>query len=176
MLAIAYRGYGGSTGKPTETGLTEDARAAYAWLAHRTPASSIIIHGHSLGAAVAVRLAADHPARALVLESPFTSAVDLGEGRLPGLPVRWLMLDRYPSRDLIGQVGAPVLVVHGDADEVIPFRMGQALFALAKGPKRFVRIHGGGHNDLWSLGLHGHIEQFLAATAPPTLPPGGERP
>src|SRR5580704_24513 len=90
-LAVAYRGYSGSSGHPTEAGLHADAEAAYAWLAARYPAGDIVIMGHSLGTGVATPLAAEHPVRALILESPFTSAVDVGAERMPWLPIRLLM-------------------------------------------------------------------------------------
>ncbi len=161
VLAVAYRGYSGSTGHPTEAGLHLDAEAAYAWLAARVPPAQIVIHGHSLGTGVAVALAVKHPAGALVLESPYTSATEVAERELPWAPVRLLMFDRFESAKLIGQVHMPVLIVHGDADDVIPFAMGQRLFALANQPKTFVRIAGGGHNDLADHGLYDAIWRFL---------------
>jgi fermentation-respiration switch protein FrsA (DUF1100 family) len=168
FLAVNYRGYPGSTGHPTEEGLHQDALAAYRWLEARYPPSDIVIQGHSLGAGVAVRLAAEKPSRALILEAPFTSAVDRGKATMPWAPVGLLMRDRYPSRDRIGGVRAPVLIVHGDRDAVIPFSDGQALFAAARQPKAFVRIPGGGHNDLVGSGLYDHVWPFLGLTAPPT--------
>jgi fermentation-respiration switch protein FrsA (DUF1100 family) len=161
FFAPAYRGYSGSTGHPTEAGLHRDAEAAYAWLAARYAPSDLVIMGHSLGTGVAVRLAADHPARALVLESPFTSAVDVGAAELPWLPVRLLMWDRYQSRDWIGKVHMPLLIVHGDRDDVIPFHFGRELYDLANQPRAFVRIAGGGHNDLPQYGLYKVVWRFL---------------
>ncbi len=172
-LALAYRGYSGSSGHPTEVGLNADAEAAYAWLAARYPAQSIVIHGHSLGTGVAARLAAGHPARALVLESPFTSAVDVGALAYPWLPVRLMMWDRFASRDWIGKVHMPVLIVHGDQDEVIPFGQGVGLYRLANQPKIFVRITGGHHDDLPQQGLYEAIWRFLGLP-PPAGPPGAE--
>ncbi|MFI4936712.1 MAG: alpha/beta hydrolase [Caulobacterales bacterium] len=180
VLAVAYRGYSGSSGHPTEAGLYQDAEAAYAWLAARHPAEDIVIHGHSLGSGVAVRLAAGHPARALILEAPFTSAVDVAAERYPWLPTRLLMWDRYDSMVWIRRVRMPILVVHGDADAVIPFAQGQAVFARANAPKSFVRIAGGGHDDLPALGLYGHIWRFLDTPAlnssAPHLSPAPARP
>ena len=161
FLAVGYRGYSGSSGHPTEAGLHEDARSAYAWVAARYPVRDIVIQGHSLGSGVAVRLAAERPARALILESPFTSAVDVAETWMPLLPVRLLLQDRYKSRDWIGRVHCPVMVVHGDKDGVIDFKFGQRLFALANPPKTFVRMPGGGHDDLVGRGLYDHIWAFL---------------
>jgi fermentation-respiration switch protein FrsA (DUF1100 family) len=180
FLAPAYRGYSGSSGRATETTLHRDAEVAYAWLTARHAASDIVIMGHSLGSGIAVRLAAEHPARALVLESPFTSAVDVGAAELPWLPVRLLMWDRYPSRDWIGKVRMPLLVVHGDRDAVIPFRFGRELYDLANQPKTFVRIAGGGHNDLPQRGLYEVVWRFLGvarnSAPPPMRKPIGQLP
>jgi fermentation-respiration switch protein FrsA (DUF1100 family) len=161
FLAIGYRGYDGSTGKPTEKGLHEDSLAAYKWLTDRIPADQIVIHGFSLGSGVAVRLASEKPARALVLEAPYTAASDLAERAIPFMPVRWLMLDQYRSRDRIGQVHMPILIVHGSADSVIPATMGEQLFSMAHEPKTFVRMTGSDHNTLTRDGLYDHVWRFL---------------
>ncbi len=175
VLAVAYRGYSGSTGHPTEAGLHTDAEVAYAWLAVRYPPSRIVIYGHSPGSGVAVPLAAHHPARALILESPFTSAVDVGAARMPFLPVRLFMWDRYESRNWIGKVRMPVLIVHGDRDDVIDDHFGRELFALANQPKTFVRIAGGGHNDLPQRGFYDHVWRFLGLS-PGSSAPGSINP
>ena len=171
VLDVGYRGYSGSSGHPTEAGLHLDADAAYAWLAARVKSADIVIAGHSLGTGVAVRLAAEHPARALVLESPFTSTVDVAEGMLRWAPVRLLMWDRFQSDRWIGKVRMPVLIVHGDNDGTIPFAEGQRLFALANAPKSFVRIPGGGHDDLPEHGLYAQIWRFLALPPPAVTAP-----
>jgi len=177
FFAVAYRGYAGSTGRPTEKGLHEDARAAYAWVAGRYPASRIVIHGYSLGSGVAVPLAAEKPARALVLEAPFTSAVDVAKLRMGWLPIDLMMQDRYLSAERIGAVRMPVLVVHGDRDSVIPFEMGERLYARARQPKRFVAVKGSDHNTLVRDGLYDHVWRFLgldpAAAAADDQPSGG---
>jgi uncharacterized protein len=162
VLALSYRGYPMSDGTPTEEGLALDARAAFGWLAGKVPPDTIVIHGHSLGSGVATRLAADVPARALVLEAPFTAASDLGAERYPWLPVRLLMRDQYRSRDRVALVKSPLLIVHGDADIVVPFAHGERLFALGREPKAFVRVPGGGHNTLAATGLYDHVAAFLA--------------
>ena len=166
VLAVAYRGYSGSSGHPTEAGLHRDAEAAYAWLAARYRPADIIIHGHSLGTGVAVRLAADHPARALILEAPFTSAAEVGQLRYPWLPVKLLMWDPFASRDWIAKVHMPVLIVHGDHDGVIPFAMGRELFGLANPPKTFEAVPGGGHEDLPERGLYDRVWKFLGVAGP----------
>lgn len=161
FLAIGYRGYDGSTGKPTEEGLHQDSLAAYTWLTARVPAHDIVIHGFSLGSGVAVRLASEKPARALVLEAPYTAAVDLAARAAPWVPVGLLMQDQYLSRERIGQVRTPLLIVHGEADSVIPVAMGEQLFSMAHKPKTFVRMTGSDHNTLTRDGLYDHVWRFL---------------
>ena len=175
VLDVGYRGYSGSSGHPTEAGLHLDAEAAYAWLAARVPPQQMVIAGHSLGSGVAVRLAATHPAWALVLESPFTSAKAVAQRLLPWAPVSLLMQDRFESDRWIGQVRMPILIVHGDRDGTIPFAQGQALFALANQPKTFVRIPGGGHDDLPERGLYDHVWRFLGLS-PTAAASGAIRP
>jgi fermentation-respiration switch protein FrsA (DUF1100 family) len=166
FLSIGYRGYDGSTGRPTERGLHRDAAAAYAWLTQRVGASRIVIHGFSLGSGVAVRLASEQPARAVILEAPYTATVDVAAKAYPWAPVSLLMLDQYRSRDIIDQIDVPVLVIHGDADEVIPFEQGQALYRMARPPKAFVRMVGSNHSTLVRDGAYDHIWRFM------NLPPG----
>ena len=159
---MSYRGYGGSTGRPTEAGLLEDAEAAYAFAAARYPPERIALWGESLGSGVAVALAAEKPVGRVVLEAGFSSAADVGAGVYWYVPVRLLMKDQFRSDLRIGKVTAPVLMLHGDRDNIIPIALGERLYALINAPKRFVRFPGGGHEN---LGLHGAIEaarQFLA--------------
>ena len=148
LLALSYRGYGGSSGRPTEDGLIEDARAAYAFAAARHPAARLVLWGESLGSGVAVALAAERPVARLVLEAPFSSAVDVAASAYPFVPVRWLMKDQFRSDLRIGKVAAPVLIVHGERDAVVPIKSGERLYALITAPKRFVRVPGAGHEDL----------------------------
>jgi uncharacterized protein len=163
FLAVYYRGYSGSTGHPTEAGLHEDAREGYDWLkAHGYKPSDIVIEGFSLGTGVAVRLATEREARALILEAPFASAADAGQERFPFLPVHLLMWDQFKSRDYIGKVHMPLFVAHGDADSVVPYKEGQALFALANEPKEFVTMPGSNHTTMVDDGLFPHIWAFLA--------------
>jgi fermentation-respiration switch protein FrsA (DUF1100 family) len=162
FLAVYYRGYSGSTGHPTEAGLHTDARAGYDWLiAHGYLAHDIVIHGLSLGTGVAVKLASEHSARALILEAPYAAAVDVASERFPFLPISVIMQDQFRSRDWIGDVHMPVLIAHGDADSVIPFAQGEQLFALANEPKTFVRMPGSDHTTLPRDGLYEHIWTFL---------------
>ena len=107
-----------------------------------------MLWGESLGTGVAVALAAEKPVGRVVLESPFSSAADVGAASYPFVPVRLLMKDQFRSDLRIGKVTAPVLMLHGDRDSVVPIALGERLYALTKAPKRFVRFPGGGHDDL----------------------------
>lgn len=157
LLLVDYRGYGRSGGRPTERGVYLDGEAAILHLRGRADVDPerIVPWGRSIGAAVAVHLAASGPVRGIVLESPFTSARDLlregGHWIFYGLSL--LGSYRFDSAEKMGRVTAPVLVVHGTDDEVAPFALGRRLHGLAAGRKTFLAIEGGGHNDL--LARHG---------------------
>jgi fermentation-respiration switch protein FrsA (DUF1100 family) len=147
VLALDYRGYGKSGGKPSESGLYRDAEAAYDYLLKAGyRANQIIVHGESLGTAVAVELASRRPCAGVVLEAPFTSASDVAGTVVP--VIGSLAMWGFNSRARIGRVHVPVLMIHGDRDEVIPLRLGQALFAAALEPKSFWLVPGAGHNDI----------------------------
>lgn len=163
LVALSYRGYGGSSGTPTETGLIRDAHAAYDFAAARYPAHRLVAFGESLGTGVAVALAAERPLGALILDAPFTSAADVGAAVYPFAPVRWLMKDPFRSDLRISRVHVPLLVIHGEADAVVPIKFGERLFALANEPKRFVRFPGGNHGDLDDHGAADVVKSFLAA-------------
>jgi len=165
LLALSYRGYGGSSGSPSEPGLLADAAAAYTFAAARYGSGRIVLWGESLGTAVAVALAATHPVGRLLLESPFSSAVDVGAAVYWFMPVRLLMKDQFRSDRRIGRVTAPVLILHGADDRVVPLAFGEKLFALANEPKRLVRIAGGGHGDLDAHGALAVARPFIAEAA-----------
>jgi fermentation-respiration switch protein FrsA (DUF1100 family) len=169
VLILDYRGYGLSTGKPSEQGTYLDARAAWEYLtAERAlQPGSIVVFGRSLGGAVASWLAARVEPGGLVLESTFTSVPDLGAQLYPWLPVRLLSRLRYDSRTNLARVHAPVLVIHSRDDEIIPVRHGRELFAAANEPKSFLELRGG-HNDGFLVsrdrylgGLRRFLEQNL---------------
>jgi fermentation-respiration switch protein FrsA (DUF1100 family) len=162
LLALCYRGYGGSSGTPSEDGLIRDAEAAYGFARERTPAQRIVLFGESLGTAVAVALAAGHDVAAVILDAPFTTAAEVGAAAYPFAPVRWLMKDKFRSDERIGRVTAPLLVLHGEQDRIVPIRFGERLFALAREPKRFVRFPGGGHVNLDDFGAAKVVQTFLA--------------
>ncbi len=147
VLFPSYRGYSGSTGQPTEDGLMEDARSAYGWLVREAPGGKIILYGESLGTGVAVKIATERPAAAVVLDAPYTTAADAMANLLPWVPISALMKDQYRSIDWIKDIHAPLLVLHGDADRNVPIAQGERLFQLAPEPKRFIRIEGGEHGD-----------------------------
>jgi fermentation-respiration switch protein FrsA (DUF1100 family) len=146
-LVLDYRGYGRSEGTPTEAGLYRDADAGYEWLLRRGVApSALIIHGESLGTAVAVELASRVPCAGLVLEAPFPSARAVVSTMIPGVGA--LLTWGFDSASRMPRVHVPLLVIHGDEDEVIPIDLGRKVFAAAREPKRFWTVPGGHHNDL----------------------------
>ena len=118
--------------------------------------------GESLGSGVAVRMASEIRVKAVILEAPYTSTVDVGQAAYFFLPVRLLMYDRFPSIDLIGRIQVPLLLIHGEADNIIPIRFGRRLFETAKEPKEAHFIAGAGHNDLFEHGLTDIVLDFLA--------------
>ncbi len=143
-----YRGYGKSTGKPTEQGTYLDATAAYEWLTKEKKIKSkdIIIFGRSLGGGIAAELAGKVEAASLVLESTFTSYVAMGKKFYWYMPVKWFAMYRYNTLEYIRDVKCPVMVIHSADDEIIPFEFGRQLYIAANEPKIFVEISGG-HND-----------------------------
>lgn len=168
-LIVDYRGYGDSSGRPSESGLYEDARTAYRHLVENkgVPPVRVIAFGRSLGAAVAARLAAEQPVGALWLESGFTSIPDIGAELYPFLPVRLLTRYRYDTQKALASVEAPVLVIHSPEDEIIPFSHGQSLYRAAPEPKEFLQIRGG-HNDgfmrskdIYQAGLEAFLDQHF---------------
>ena len=152
VFSFDYRGYGRSTGSPDEEGTYRDARAARAALLDRSgiDPERVFYVGESLGGAVAVALAREVRPRGLVLLSTFTSVRDMARVHYPVLPAS-LVPDAYPSLARIRDLECPLLVTHGDRDEIVPVAQGQALFAAAPDPKRLRLFPGAGHNDLLSL-------------------------
>ncbi len=148
VLIIDYRGFGKSEGTPTEAGLYRDALAAYDWLAARDDVdpARMVVFGRSLGGGVATEVAVQRKPAGLVLESTFTSIADMAR-IVVGIPVGWLVVDRFDSIEKAPRIGCPVLHIHGDADEVIPYELGTRLHAAIKTPKRLVTVPRGHHND-----------------------------
>ena len=162
LVALSYRGYGGSTGKPSEDGLIRDAAAAYDFATARYGPKRIVLWGESLGTAVAIALAAEREVAGVMLDAPFASAIDVGANAYPFAPVRWLIKDTFRSDRRIARVKAPILVLHGEQDTIVPIRFGEKLFALAHEPKRMVRFPNGGHVDLDDHGAAKVVKEFLA--------------
>jgi fermentation-respiration switch protein FrsA (DUF1100 family) len=163
VVALSYRGYAGSSGKPSERGLLADAAAAYAFTTARYSADRIVVWGFSLGSGVAVALAAEQPVGKLILESPYTSIVDVAASVFPIFPIGLVMRDPFRSDERIARVKAPLLFMHGARDATIPIAFGERLFALGHEPKQFVRFSEGGHNDLDSYGATATARQFIGA-------------
>lgn len=148
LLALEYRGYGGNPGQPSERGLYEDAVATlqYALYTLKLPASRIILYGESLGTGVAVQMATSVKVGVVVLEAPYTSAVDRAQELYPWIPVSVLMLDRFESIKKIQNIQAPLLIFHNTQDPVIPVTHGHALYAAAKAPKHAFWFPRTGHS------------------------------
>ena len=161
VLLLDYRGYGKSAGRPTERGLMADADAGFQHLvsAGYRP-NQIVIHGESLGTAVAVPLAARKSPGGVILEAPFTSVADMAARVLP--VVGPLLVGGFNSKAQIRNLRAPLLVIHGDQDETVPFSLGRALFEAANEPKSFWTVAGAGHNDIVEIAGAGYEERLRA--------------
>ncbi len=149
VLLVDYRGYGGNPGTSSERGFAADGRAARAYLLGRSDvdASRLVYFGESLGAAVAVGLAVEHPSAALILRSPFTSMVDVGQYHYPFLPVRLLLRDSFPSIDRIHGIRSPLLIIAGERDRIVPIQQSRRLYEAASAPKTLVVFPEVDHND-----------------------------
>jgi fermentation-respiration switch protein FrsA (DUF1100 family) len=159
LLAVSYRGFAGSGGSPSEAALVSDALELFDWLEEK--ADSVVVYVESLGTGIATQVAAERTARALVLEAPYTAALDIAAATYPWIPVSYLMRDPFLSREHIQRVDEPVLIVHGTADTVIPVEHGRRLFESAGEPKQIAIIEGARHNDLWERGLWPAVLGFL---------------
>jgi pimeloyl-ACP methyl ester carboxylesterase len=152
LYAPSYRGYAGSEGSPSEEALISDGLEHFDRIA--ATGSPMLIHGESLGSGVAAAVAAERPQTdLLVLEAPYTALIDMAWNRYPWLPVGLMMKDPMPTRDRIGKIDAPVLIVHGTEDRIIPVEHGRRLFEYAKPPRQLVIVEGGSHSNLWSNGM-----------------------
>ena len=170
VLLTDYRGYGGNPGRPSEEGLIADARAARTWLVDRrgVDPTRLVYFGESLGTAVAIRLAVEHPPAAVVLRSPFPSLAEVGRKHYPFLPVQLLLRDRFSCSDRIARLTCPVLIVAGEVDSIVPVEHSRSLFDAAPEPKRLVVIPGADHNDFDLLAgerLISEVLRFLAESS-----------
>ena len=143
-----YRGYGDSNGKPSEEGTHLDAMAAYKWLIEekKIPADNIIIFGRSLGGSIAAYLATKVKTGGLVVESAFTTYVDMGKEYYPYMPVKWFAMFSYRTTDYVKNVNCPVMFIYSRNDEIVPYKFGLELYEAANEPKEFIEIFGS-HND-----------------------------
>jgi fermentation-respiration switch protein FrsA (DUF1100 family) len=161
VMGVAYRGYSGSEGKPSESGFALDAEAALRFLSEQGyAAKDIILFGESLGSGVVIPLATKFDFAAVILESPFASIVNVAQKQYWFVPVKLLLKDKFESVKIVGKISAPVLIFHGTADSIVPFNEGEKLFAAVKAPKKFVRVEGAGHLNFGAL--------FLVFTSPLT--------
>jgi uncharacterized protein len=159
VLFLSYRGFSGSSGKPSESANVADAKLAYDVLRKAgVAADDIIVYGESLGSGVAVQVAAEKPVGGLVLDAPYTSIADVAEASYPYLPVRPFIFDRYETMRFLPKVKAPLLVMHGEDDRVIPVEMGKAVYAAANAPKEIVTFPRAGHSDHH---LHGSYDELF---------------
>jgi len=162
VLMVEYRGYGGNPGTPSEQGLYRDAAAAMAFLADAgIDPRRLVLYGESLGSAVAVQVAAEREVAAVVLESPFTSIAAAAQYHYPYVPAALLVLDRFDSLSRIGRVGAPVLMLQGGRDDVVPARFGDELYAAAREPKERWSAADAGHEDLARFGALDAVVAFI---------------
>ncbi len=162
LFMMTYRGFGGSTGRPSERANVRDANQAYDVLINAgVSPSDIVLYGESLGSGIATQVAAAKECAGVILDAPYTSMTDVAALHYPYLPARWLMTDRYLTKTYIARINAPLLIVHGEEDEVIPVAMGRALFEIAKEPKQIAIFKGAGHADHNAFGSYDVIWQWL---------------
>ena len=138
FLIVAWRGFSGNRGKPTENGLYIDAKSAVKWLTNKgVKEEDIIIYGESLGTGVGTEIAQNKNFAGIILESPFTSMVDAGADKYPIFPIRLLLKDKYESDKKIKNIKSPILIMHGEVDKIVPFWMGKKMYELANEPKYY---------------------------------------
>ena len=162
VLLVTWRYNAGAGGKPSEASLIADGRAALEFVAGTGVADErIVLYGESLGSGVAVALAAEHRVGAVVLEAPYTSIAEVAQHHYWYVPAKWLVHDRFDSRARIGRVLAPIMIIHGERDRVVPTRFGRALYEAAPEPKEAHFIANSGHEDLFDRGAGPLILSFL---------------
>ncbi|MGH1349813.1 MAG: alpha/beta hydrolase [Methyloligellaceae bacterium] len=162
LFMLSYRGYGGSSGSPSERKIIGDALLAYQWLVdNRVSDRDIILYGESLGTGVATQVASLRNAACLILEAPFTSLPDIARISFPYLPTRFLMKDQFDSARHISKISQPLLILHGSMDTVIPVAYGQQLFDLARSPKSIEVFPFGAHSDLYLHGAWSKVTEFM---------------
>ena len=162
FLIIAWRGFNGNKGKPNEMGLYEDARSAIRWLnMNGIRDKNIILYGESLGTAIAIEVAQNKKYAGIILESPFTSMVNMGKKYYPFFPVSFLLKDKFESYKKINKILVPVLVMHGKVDKIVPYEMGKKIYELANEPKFFYSQEYGDHMLEYDESLLSALKQFI---------------
>jgi hypothetical protein len=159
FLAFDYSGFPMSPGETTQKTVLVDSLAVFDWLSKKD--NSIVIWGRSLGSGPASFVASRRDAKALILESPFTSAVDIAQKSYPYIPVASLMKDKYPVIEWIAKVDEPLLLAHGEKDKTIPVSNGQEVFAKAKNPQQLWIIEDGNHDNLWENNIWQQVKTFV---------------
>jgi len=166
VFIFDYRGYGRSQGVPTEQGLYKDAQAAFQYLLSRgdVDQGTIIIYGKSIGANVAIKLASMVKAAALISESGFTSAYDMGRRLFPYLPIKWIITVKFDAQSTIKNIAIPKLIIHSEDDEIIPFTMGKKLFEVAASPKELYQMQGTHNEAIFTSGQEysRRLDSFLS--------------
>jgi len=162
VFMMSYRSYSGSTGIPSEKANVADAKRAYdALVALGTRPDDILVYGESLGTGIAVQVAVEKPAAGVILDSPYTSIADLAAVHYPFLPTRLMMRDRYETVRYLDKLNVPVLIIHGEHDQVVPVEMGRTVANKAPGPVTLVIIPGAGHNDHAAYGSFDTINDWI---------------
>lgn len=168
VLLVSYSYNAGAGGTPSEKSLYDDGRSAIRFIQKsEIPSESVVVYGESLGTGVAVTMAVENKVGGVVLEAPYTSIADVAQSHYWYLPTRFLVLDKFEVADKIARINAPLLVVHGERDSIIPAKFGRALFEKAKEPKVGKFIKNAGHNDLYDHGTPKIVLEFLKANFGP---------
>ena len=162
LLLLEYRGYGDNPGNPTEQGLYEDGQAALDFLSNQNISPKrTILYGESLGCGVATKLSTKFAYQATILEAPYTSIANVAQLHYWYLPAKWLVLDRFDIMKIIDKMKTPLLIVHGEKDNIIKIELGKKVFDAAPEPKKSLYIPNAGHNNLYDFNLYEEIFSFI---------------
>lgn len=163
VFLLEYRGYGGNPGSPTELGFYQDGRAAIQFLRQQgIPEHNVVLYGESLGTGVATQLATEYPICALILQSPYTSLTALARYHYFWLPIP--LMDKYDSLSRIKKIHVPILMLHGQLDEVVPYSQGLTLFHMANQPKQWIKFPDKGHHNLWNEHFAQEVIHFIQSS------------
>ena len=162
VFLVAWRGYSGNRGIPTEKNLYIDGLAALNWVKNNTDYenSNIILYGESLGSGVAVELGLKSSFKSIILEAPFTSVGDIGQMKYPIYPVKYFTLDKFDNLSKIDKIVSPLLIIHGKKDEVVPYSHSLQLFEKAKNPKKHLCVDEAMHNNLYDYNIEKNVINF----------------